>query len=58
MTPLIIELIPDPDEGGFTARVSDIPAYGEGETEQQAINDLREALGGYIQPFGNIEDTR
>jgi len=58
MTPLIIELIPDPDEGGFTARVSDIPAYGEGETEQQAINDLREALGGYIQTFGNIEDTR
>jgi len=49
---MMIELIEDPDEGGFTARVPDIPAYGEGATEEQAIADLREALRGYIQTFG------
>ena len=39
-TPLIVELIPDPELGGFTARIPDIPAYGEGEMENEAIMDL------------------
>ena len=49
---LVIELIPDPEQGGFTARLPDIPAYGEGETEEEAIADLRDALRGYIETFG------
>ncbi len=49
---MAVELIPDPGEGGFTARVPDIPAYGEGETEDAAIADLKEALRGYITTFG------
>lgn len=53
---LVIELIPDPDEGGFTARMPDIPAYGEGQTEEEAIADLRDALKGYIETFG-VEDA-
>jgi predicted RNase H-like HicB family nuclease len=52
MIGLTIELIPDPEMGGFTARVPDIPAYGEGDTEDEAIADLREALRGYIETFG------
>ena len=36
---------------GFTARIPDIPAYGEGETEEEAITDLRDALRGYIETF-------
>jgi predicted RNase H-like HicB family nuclease len=47
-----IELIPDLELGGFTARVPDIPAYGEGDTEDDAIADLREALMAYVQAFG------
>jgi predicted RNase H-like HicB family nuclease len=47
-----IELIPDHDQGGFTARLPDIPAYGEGETENEAIDDLKEAIRGYIEAFG------
>lgn len=47
-----VELIPDPDLGGFTARVPDIPAYGEGCSEEEAISDLREALRGYVEAFG------
>ena len=36
---LCVELIPDHEQGGFTARVPDIPAYGEGETEEEAENN-------------------
>jgi predicted RNase H-like HicB family nuclease len=53
---LTIEIIPDPDQGGFTARLPDIPAYGEGETENEAIDDLKEALRGYVETFG-LEDA-
>ena len=52
MKRLTVELIPDPEIGGYTARVPDIPAYGEGETEEEAIADLKEALSAYIQAFG------
>jgi len=47
-----IELIPDPDEGGYTACVPDIPAYGEGETEDDAIADLKVALKAFIEVAG------
>jgi predicted RNase H-like HicB family nuclease len=52
MRRLSVELIPDPGQGGYTARLPDIPAYGEGETEQEAISDLKEAVLGYIETFG------
>lgn len=51
-----IKLIPDPDYGGFTALIPDIPAYGEGDTEQAAIADLKLALSSYIEAFG-LEDA-
>ncbi len=54
--PLTIEIIPDPDQGGFTARLPDVPAYGEGETEDEAIADLKEAIRGHIETFG-LDDT-
>jgi predicted RNase H-like HicB family nuclease len=56
MQRLTVEIIPDHEEGGFTARVPDIPAYGEGTTEEDAIADLREALRAYVEAFG-IEDA-
>lgn len=49
---IAVELIPDPEQGGFTARLPDIPAYGEGESAEEAIADLREAIKGYIEAFG------
>jgi predicted RNase H-like HicB family nuclease len=52
MQRLPVELIPDAELGGFTARVPDIPAYGEGATEEEAIADLKLALRGYIEAFG------
>lgn len=52
----VIELIPDEEQGGFTARLTDIPAYREDESEQEAIDDLKEAVRGYIETFG-LEDA-
>ena len=52
MSRITIELIPDPEHGGFTARLPDIPTYGEGDTEDEAIADLKEAVRGYIETFG------
>jgi predicted RNase H-like HicB family nuclease len=49
---LAIELIADPDEGGYTASIPDIPAYGEGETEEEAIADLKESLRAFIEAAG------
>jgi predicted RNase H-like HicB family nuclease len=49
---LNVELIPDEEQGGFTATIPDIPAYGEGETEAAAIEDLKEALRLYIEVRG------
>ncbi len=53
---LTVELIPDTEQGGYTARVPDVPAYGEGDTEEEAIADLREALRAYVESFG-LEDA-
>lgn len=51
-----IELIPDHEYGGFTARAPDLPAYGEGETEEAAIADLKVAIAGYVETYG-LEDA-
>jgi hypothetical protein len=48
----LIELIADEKFGGFTACVPGIPAYGEGATERDAIEDLQKAMVGYIETFG------
>ena len=56
MPGLTVEIIPDTEQGGFTARVPDIPAYGEGNTEDEAIADLKEALAAYVEAFG-FEDV-
>ena len=52
----IIELIPDPKQGGFTACIPNIPAYGEGETDKEAIADLKEGLLCFIEEYG-IEEA-
>lgn len=53
---ITIEFIFDPELRMYTARVPYIPAYGEGETKEEAVADLKEALAGYIEAFG-LEDA-
>ena len=55
MSPLpnvTVELIPDTEQGGFTAHIPDIPAYGEGETEEEAIADLKVGVQAFIEENG------
>jgi predicted RNase H-like HicB family nuclease len=52
MSQIAVELVPNREQGGFTAQVPDIPAYGEGETEEEAIADLRGALRDFIDTLG------
>ncbi len=47
-----IELVPDLELGGFTAHVPNIPAYGEGKTEEEAIVDLKVGIQAYIDENG------
>ena len=50
-----VEFVHDPQEGGFTARIPDIPAYGEGDNEESALADLREAVSAYISAYGTAD---
>ncbi|MDD5054747.1 MAG: type II toxin-antitoxin system HicB family antitoxin [Candidatus Peribacteraceae bacterium] len=53
LLPIIaIEFIPDPVHGGFTAHVPDIPAYGEGKTEEEALEDLKVGIQAFIEENG------
>lgn len=51
-----VELIPDTENGGFTALVPGVPAYGEGDTEEEAIVDLKEGLALFVEEFG-LQET-
>ena len=55
MSPLpivTIVFIPDTEIGGFTAHIPNIPAYGEGETEEEAVADLKVGVQAYIEENG------
>lgn len=47
-----IELVRSSDAGWVRAHIPTIPAYGDGETEAEAIEDLRNSLAGYVEVFG------
>jgi predicted RNase H-like HicB family nuclease len=49
---IAVELIADEEQGGYTARLPDLPAYGEGDMPEEAIADLCEAVRGYMEAFG------
>jgi predicted RNase H-like HicB family nuclease len=42
----------DPETQLYTAYVPDIPGCGEGETEAEAVSDLKESLRAYIEARG------
>jgi predicted RNase H-like HicB family nuclease len=55
MTPLptiTIEFIPDTEASGWTAHVPDVPAYGEGGTQEEALEDLKIGLQAFIEENG------
>jgi predicted RNase H-like HicB family nuclease len=54
-TTIRIELIRSRDEGWIRAFIPAIPAYGDGETEEEALADLRNSLTGYVEAFGLVD---
>lgn len=55
-TTIRIELVWSCDAGWVRAHISTIPAYGDGETEEEALADLQNSLAGYVEAFG-LADT-
>lgn len=48
-----IEFQTDPESGSVVARVPGIRAYGEGDSEEEAMLALSAALNSYIEAFGD-----
>jgi predicted RNase H-like HicB family nuclease len=51
-TMITIELMRSPRAGWYRAHIPNIPAYGDGETEEEALADLKNSLLGYVEEFG------
>ncbi len=47
-----IELIYDSEQRRWTAHIADIPAYGEGKTEEEAIADLKVGIQAFVEENG------
>jgi len=50
-----LQVILEPsDEGGFTATVPGLPGcISEGETREEALRNIREAIALYLEPIDN-----
>jgi len=46
------ELTPDEEEGGYSVYCPELDIHTQGETVQDAINNLQEAAEGYIEVVG------
>jgi predicted RNase H-like HicB family nuclease len=46
------ELTPDEDEGGYSVYCPELDIYTQGETVEESIANLREAVEGYIEVVG------
>ena len=43
------------DEGGFTIKCLDIPVASEGETKEEALSNIKEAIAGYLEVKAKLE---
>lgn len=45
-----VVLVPDMEDGGYIAEVPSLPGcYSQGETIEEAMTNIREAIQGYIE---------
>lgn len=51
------ELIPE-QEGGFTVYCPELDIYTQGETEQECLENLREAAELHLEELGNADAVR
>jgi predicted RNase H-like HicB family nuclease len=50
------ELTPDTQEGGYSVYCPELDIYSQGDTAEEAIKNLKEAVTGYIKVVG-IEEA-
>lgn len=53
---ITVELTPDPQEGGYSVYCPELDIYSQGDTAEEAIKNLKEAITGYIKVIG-IEEA-
>jgi predicted RNase H-like HicB family nuclease len=46
------ELTPDRQEGGYSVYCPEFDVYSQGETTEEAISNIKEAVNGYIRVVG------
>lgn len=49
---ITVELIPDSDEGGFTVYCPELDIYTQGDDEEEALKNIKEAAEVHIQEIG------
>lgn len=54
-TTITIEIIRSPECGWYRAHIPGIPAYGDGETEPEALESLHLEVAGFVEVFGVAE---
>jgi predicted RNase H-like HicB family nuclease len=57
---MVFKIVLEPsDEGGFTATVPVLPGcVSEGETVEEAMANIREAIGLYLEPTEQVRIAR
>lgn len=48
----IVAFVLDKELGIWTAYIPDVPAYGEGDSKEDALKDLKKAVALYIEEAG------
>ncbi|MEW6557173.1 MAG: type II toxin-antitoxin system HicB family antitoxin [Elusimicrobiota bacterium] len=47
-----VELIPEPEEGGFTVYCPELDIYSQGDNEKDALRNIKEAAELHIEEIG------
>ncbi|MCW3998620.1 MAG: type II toxin-antitoxin system HicB family antitoxin [Candidatus Bathyarchaeota archaeon] len=45
-------LLEPAEEGGFVVKCVELPVASEGETKEEALNNIKEAIEGYLEVKG------
>lgn len=48
-------LLEPAEEGGFVVKALELPVASQGETKEEALNNIKEAIEGYLEVKTNLE---
>jgi predicted RNase H-like HicB family nuclease len=55
---VLVHIVRNRTEGWYRAHIPGIAAYGDGDTEEEAMADLENSLEGYVEAFGLPGDAQ